>query len=193
MIFHDDNIEDWLRFQGIEKYELRLNPTTFTYIVDVTGNVNLQNRGLTELPVHFGRVTGSFDISENNWISLKGLPTYINNNFYYNTSNAHSIFDVPILPPLCVNGSFSCKGVKSLHNIHKTFHHLIVRNGFDTNANSHFLGLLLIPGISNVSNFVFSSTQIEIIINKYLEQDYRDIHACQEELIQAGFAEYAKL
>jgi len=45
---------------GIKNYTIRDNGT-----VDVTGDVNIKDRGLTKLPVQFGVVTGEFDCSYN--------------------------------------------------------------------------------------------------------------------------------
>ena len=51
------------------------------------------------------------------------------------------------------------------------------------------LGLLLIDGLRGVW---FDNGKLEIIMNKHLAGD-RDVFACQEELIEAGFDEYAQL
>lgn len=42
--------------------------------VDVNGSVDLKNRDLTELPVKYGKVSGSFNCSYNKLTSLKGCP-----------------------------------------------------------------------------------------------------------------------
>ena len=78
---------------------------------------------------------------------------------------------------------------KSLKNIHK---HLKVVNGrIDLKNNqllSDILGLLKIKRLQKVN---LDNKNIEDIINKYLPEG--DILECQQELIDAGFEEYARL
>ena len=84
--------------------------------------------------------------------------------------------------------------MNSFHNIHK--HVEYIGNAINCNtATSCFLGLLFIKGLE----YLFCSNKdVQKIFNKYLKIPYnygsppRDIHSCQEELIEAGFAEYAK-
>ena len=49
--------------------------------IDVNGGVNLYNKGLTELPLRFNKVTGSFNCDYNRLTSLKGCPRWIGGNF----------------------------------------------------------------------------------------------------------------
>ena len=51
-------------------------------LVNVDGGVNLYNRGLTELPLKFGTVTGSFDCDDTVLTSLVGCPLRVGGNFY---------------------------------------------------------------------------------------------------------------
>jgi len=51
--------------------------------VDVDGNVNMTEMGLTEIPVKFGKVNGSFYCENNKLTNLKNCPDYISGvNFY---------------------------------------------------------------------------------------------------------------
>jgi hypothetical protein len=45
--------------------------------VDVDGSVNIRNKGLTEIPVKFGRVEGDFNCSYNKLTTLKNCPNVI--------------------------------------------------------------------------------------------------------------------
>ena len=45
--------------------------------IDADGNVWLYNKGLTELPLRFNKVTGYFDCSNNNLTTLEGCPKWI--------------------------------------------------------------------------------------------------------------------
>lgn len=61
---------------------------------------------------------------------------------------------------------------------------------------SNILGIMLIKNLKNIE-FMFKTKtneyeEIENIINRHLKSD-RDILECQEELIDKGFKQYAKL
>ena len=58
---------------GIENYTV--NPDGS---IDVYGSVDLYDCNITELPLRFNKVTGSFDCGNNNLTSLKGCPRWIN-------------------------------------------------------------------------------------------------------------------
>jgi hypothetical protein len=99
--------------------------------------------------------------------SLEGAPSSIGGNLY------------------CSNNNFT-----SLHNIHKIIKHIGGHADFRYNPiTSHVLGLLLIDGLLFV---MLGNEKVEDIINKHLEGD-RDVFACQEELIEAGYEEFAQL
>jgi hypothetical protein len=50
--------------------------------VDVEGNVTIFENGLTDLPVKFGKVNGTFFCSNNKLTTLKNYPTYVGGAFY---------------------------------------------------------------------------------------------------------------
>jgi hypothetical protein len=50
--------------------------------VDVKGDVDLSGLGLEELPVKFGKVSGSFYCTENQLTTLEGSPEIVDGNFY---------------------------------------------------------------------------------------------------------------
>ena len=93
--------------------------------------------------------------------------------------------------PSDIGGFLSCSSLPNLtsfHNIHKIVKSISEEFLCDDNIiKSHVLGLLLIKNLTRVDGI----KDVEHIINKYLPLG--DIHLCQEELIQAGFPEYAKL
>lgn len=94
--------------------------------------------------------------------------------------------------PSSIGGDFSCynNNLTSLHNIHKQIKYIGGYADFERNPiTSHVLGLLLIDGLMKV---FLDNKKVEEIINKHLAGD-RDVFACQEELIENGFDEYAQL
>lgn len=69
-----DEIKNWLDFLGVEYYTINQDCT-----VDVSFSVNLSDKGLTEIPVVFRFVKGSFTCSNNDLTSLKNSPVEVEN------------------------------------------------------------------------------------------------------------------
>jgi len=55
--------------------------------VDVAGNVNIFNFGLTKLPLKFGKVSGYFDCSSNSLITLEGCPKSVGGHFFCSSNH----------------------------------------------------------------------------------------------------------
>ena len=51
-------------------------------LVDVDGDVKLNLKGLTKLPLQFGRVTGNFYCYQNELTTLERAPTEVSGHFY---------------------------------------------------------------------------------------------------------------
>ena len=60
--------------------------------VDVDGNVYMSSMNLTEIPVRFGSVGGSFHCNDNQLTSLKGCPKSIRHTFYCYYNNLTNYF-----------------------------------------------------------------------------------------------------
>lgn len=63
-----NNIDSICKKYNIDNYQI------VNGLVNVDDNVDLASLDLYEIPLHFGIVTGNFDISGNNISSLKGSP-----------------------------------------------------------------------------------------------------------------------
>ena len=117
------------------------------------------------LPVQFGKVRGGFFYNGAPITSLKGAPY--------------------------VSGGFNCRGtkIKSLSSIDKRIKQV---NGWFwcDKETTHILGTLLIDGITrfNIDGLKGPLTQI---MNKYVGTG--DILSAQDELIDAGFIDQARL
>ena len=72
--------------------------------IDVDGNVDLINKGLTKLPLKFNKVNGSFHCNGNNLTTLKGSPKYVGIDFYCYENSLSSLKHSPEY----VGGLFSC-------------------------------------------------------------------------------------
>ncbi len=133
-------------------------------------------------------VGGYFYCSRNKLTSLKGAPTFVGGDFNCPRNNITSLEGAPS----SIGGDFSCPGnnITSLHNIHKHIKHIGSYADFNNNPiTSCVLGLLLIDGLTHV---YIHHIEVQKIINKHLSGD-RDVFACQEELIEAGYEDYAQL
>ena len=59
--------------------------------IDVMGDVYLYNKGLTELPLTFNKVTGDFNCGRNRLTSLKGGPKWVGCHFLCNRNKLSSL------------------------------------------------------------------------------------------------------
>ena len=132
---------------------------------------------------------GVFDCSRCQLTSLVGAPPSISGGFYCDNNYLTSLVGAPA----SVN-SFSCSvnQLTSLQDVHK---HIKQVNGtFFVTTNpikSHVLGLLLIKGLTAV---YLDNKKVQGILNKHLpSQGVSSVLEAQEELIQAGFDDFAQL
>jgi hypothetical protein len=139
----------------------------YTGEVNVAGDVDLWNKQLTKLPVKFGAVGGHFACHSNQLTSLQGAPRLTDGNFY------------------CLNNQLT-----SLEGVHKI---IKIINGaiylYENPITSGGIGLLLIEGLSTIC----ADLPAFKIINRYLGQGKKGLLLCQDELIDAGYEEFAKL
>jgi hypothetical protein len=157
----------------------------------VGGTFFCANNKLTSLEGAPSSVGGNFNCYNNKLTSLEGAPSSVGGNFNCYNNKLTSLEGAPS----SVGGNFNCynNNLTSLHNIHKQIKHIkhIGRwVAFEDNPiKSHVLGLLLIDGLYGV---ILDNREVSDIINKHLKGE-RDVFACQEELIEAGFEEFAQL
>jgi hypothetical protein len=135
--------------------------------VDVDGDAIItseQYHGPFTLPVQFGIVQGEFGCYVPTVTSLRGMPERIGNDF-------------------------ACRYIHSFHGV-ETIIKYIGRSVYIDPTATHILGFLLIEGIRN---FAIDGTggKLNKIMNKY--KGTGDIISAQDELIDAGFKEQARL
>ena len=99
------NIESWCDEMGIKNYTINSKGE-----IDVDGDVDLYKENFKELPYKFGKVTGYFDISNNqNLISLKNCPDYVGGFFVCISCNKLDSLEGC---PKEVEGNFYCRDCK---------------------------------------------------------------------------------
>ncbi|MGI0076581.1 MAG: hypothetical protein ACREAU_04140 [Nitrosopumilaceae archaeon] len=159
---------------------------------EVTGDFICSLSGITSLKGAPKRVGRGFMCLNTNIKSLEGAPYYVGGYFDCSETNITSLEGAPSY----VGSYFACHDTKitSFHNIHKQIKHIGGILTIDSAVKSHIMGLMLIKNlkieISGVKNKQLK--QAIAIMNKHLA-GRRNIHDCQEELIEAGLSEYAKL
>ena len=84
---------------GIKNYTINSDGT-----IDVDGDVYLEGKKLTKLPLKFGKVGGYFYCSRNQLTSLEGCPREVGGNFYCSYNKLTSLEGCPKE----VGGNFSC-------------------------------------------------------------------------------------
>jgi hypothetical protein len=96
---YDNKVEKICKKFGIRNWSIRDG------LVDVDGHVHLWNKGLTKLPLKFGRVSGGFDCENNNLTTLEGAPKEVSGYFYCYYNNLTTLEGAPKE----VGGNFSCR------------------------------------------------------------------------------------
>ena len=103
--------------------------------IDVNGSVNLYNKGLTELPLTFNKVSGDFFCGRNNLTSLKGSPKWVGGYFNCNYNQLTSLE----FSPDYVGLNFNCINNKLTDNycdseISKGFYTSLEQDGLIING-----------------------------------------------------------
>ncbi len=197
------DIDAVCRLNGIEDYTINNDGS-----IDVEGNVDLKRRTFLKFPLKFNKVTGNFTCYENdNLISLQGAPIEVGGSFYcYTCKNLTSLKYAPIT----VKNNFSCSTCPMLTSLEyapaevggdfycyqcfgltKLSHLKIINKGLFMRS-SPITNLLYAFKIKGLQSIETEIVKLDKIINKHLHGD-RDVMACQEELIEAGFEKYARL
>jgi hypothetical protein len=134
-------------------------------VVDVDGCVDISWFSGTSLPVQFGKVTGKFSAGASPILSLNGFPYYIGTDLFIHSTNIESLSGIE-------------KIIKEIHG-----------GVYLDPRTTHILGLLLIPGITGFG--IDDRGPIDNIMNKYIGTG--DIVSAQDELIDAGFINHARM
>lgn len=135
---------------------------------EVGGIFCCDNNKLTSLVGCPKKIGGYFDCTHNKITSLEGIPTSIRGNCYCYDNELTNLKDIHKMITT-IRGHFFCN------------HNLIT---------SHVLGLLM---ISELTKVVCDNDGWGNILNRYLGKGRKGMLDCQNELIEAGYEEYAQL
>ena len=176
-------------FEEDRTYEKAFTPRWGTW----EKNIDCSFQQLTSLEGCPQLIRGDFNCENNKLTSLVGSPRRIEGEFYGN--NAGKLESLEGCPRYVVSDFYikNC-GLTNLHNIHKHIDYIGDTLYVTLNPiKSHILGILKIDGLWSVW---LDNKEVTKILHKYLKGipvRERDILACQQELIDAGFEEYAQL
>jgi hypothetical protein len=158
-----NEIRKWLDLHGLARCRVNIHDE-----VECSVGISLPDfSGIpSPPPFKFSSVQGDFLCGRTPLESIDWLPTYVGNNFDCSATN-----------------------IKSFAGLHERIQY-IGGTFFGTHGNipTHHLGLLLIPGIKR---FSFANKTLDDIFNKYVGTG--DILSAQDELIDAGFIDQARL
>jgi len=159
---------------------------------EVGGDFYCFNNQLTSLEFCPKEVGGDFNCCSNNqFTSLEFCPVKVGGDFGCSVNKLTSLE----FCPKEVGGNFYCSFNKltSLADIHKRLKKM---NGifyaYDNPIKSNVIGLMLIAGCEEVE---LDNKEVEKIMNKHLPntRGHLGLLECQEDLLSAGFEEWAEL
>ena len=156
----------------------------------------ISNCNLTSLEGAPKKIDGQFDCSSNkNLTSLKGMPQEGVIDIDFSNCNISSLEGAP--KKIYGNVYADSNPIISLKNVHKIIEEINGKIFLPESIESNILGLLKIKNLKSINfkNLIFEGNfELSKIINKYLPNPSpSQIIDCQNELIDAGFEEYAEL
>lgn len=164
-----NQILDWLfahdkAIRSRRKYLIRYDDTDNTWYVSVNGDLSLVYADITCIPFRLDFIHGSFNAQHTKISNVSDLPAH-------------------------VFGSLGISHTKitSLHNIH----HFVQSCHTFVSGSDHVTHLLGLFSIERLNRVITIENDTMEIINRHLPS--RNMLACQEELIDAGYVECAKL
>jgi hypothetical protein len=161
--------------------KISIDPMTGS--VNVLGSVTLRSIKVTQLPVRFGRVDGSFDCGYNQLATLDGVPGYVDGDFHCYNNQLKTLEGAPGH----VGGSFYCENNK-LTSLEGAPGHV----GGDFWCSYHAsLPLLRLLQYKKVE-IHDAPRSVENIMTKYAGTGKRGMLGAGVELTKAGFKENAR-
>lgn len=160
-------------------------------ITEIKGDFHLGGMFIESLQNCPDTITGDFDCTHcEKLTSLTGGPREVGGDYAIsNNSNLSSLEGVAQK----IGGDFNCSRnskLTSLKGIHKMIKQVNGEMNFaDSGVKENVLGLLVISGVTSIK---LPDAKVTEIMNKHLKSEDRDINACQEDLINAGFPAFAK-
>lgn len=157
--------------------------------LDLNGDFYGAALNLTSLEGSPTSINGVFNCSNNRLTSLKYAPYSVRSDFYAYRNLLTSLEYAPV----SVGHMFDCDSnrLTSLEGIHKQIKHMRVFTAVGNSIQSNVLGLLLVKGLQKV---YLDDKKVMDILNSHLPSSgMHDVLAAQDELVNAGFDDFAHL
>ncbi len=168
-------IDEILCSRDLSYYKYKMSHGYEDVSIVVLGAVEIKHFGFIELPFVVDEVRHSFDVSHNNLTSFKNFPRVINGRMNVSNNN-----------------------IGSLCGIHKIISSVESIDLFNNPIKEGGIGALLIKDIQDISYHGPNEGHRNCrrafdIIKKYIIRGRDCLLECQEELIDCGLDEFAKL
>ncbi len=147
------------------KYNIRNYTINGDGTIDVDGDVNLDDKNLTKLPLNFNRVSGAFYCFYNQLTTLEGAPKEVGGDFYCRDNNLTSLEGAP----QSVGGGFYCRdnNLTSLEGVPQS-----VGGGFYCTNNK----LISLKGLEfkSFNHIYLASNPIYTIAEDWIDKDNKE-------------------
>lgn len=173
MLNNKEDIINWLNIMNVEKYSINNNLT-----INVNGDVFLNEKSLTEIPIQFHIVNGSFYCQNNNLTTLKGCPKIVKSEF---NCSKNSLTNLKGCPKTTLDG-FICNDNKitSLRYCPKK-----VSTIFNV-GNNCLNDLNYLPYLNYIKYFIFSGNLIDKDSLLNINVDFNSIEYIYSDFNQHG-------
>jgi len=193
-----EEINRWIDLVAWPRLKLALSARedgTVDALRSVTFTADALKTNGGRLPFMFNEAKSNFDVSECKLISLLGSPRLVSGHFNASDNLLDSLEGIPQI----INGSINLSNnpkLKSLSGIHKKLKSVGMEFLIPETIKTGILSLMMVKELKSVQligpKVIPGLSDALKILNRHLRKD-RDVLACQEELISAGFKEFAKL
>lgn len=183
------DIKDWCHEEAMLDFFSIASDNSVSTGTDVV--LNIAEDGMYHCPVQFSTIGGKFKIEIDEWTSLKGCPTHVDGSV--DLCKMRKIKSLEFAPKVSTGWYRIPDHIESIVGIENYIKKidgtlyletLYIKNGG--------IGILLIEGVDRIDGTVALLTPPFLIIEKYIGRP-DEIFACQTELMDAGYEDYAIL
>jgi hypothetical protein len=154
------------------------------------GDLSFDNQDFSTIPIPLGSIKGDLNASIPTIQSFKNFPHEVGGHFFAYDTQISQLKGLSV----SVGGSVEMTMNEYLKDYTGIYRHIHKMNGtflFDIeHVKRGGLGVMLINGVKEIKS---GDPDVDKIFNKYLKGGKGDVFDVQEELIDAGFAKYARV
>jgi len=177
-----EQLEGWLK-------EVSVQPNQYSVTngrLDINTSLDLTNENFPSIPIPLGTINGSFNASNDALQSFQNFPTKVTGDFFVFDTNIPTLEGLNIE----VGGNIDLAHNEQLNDFRKIHKHITKMKGEFVFEAEHVitggLGIILIEGIQEI---ISGNDTIDKVLNEHMD----DPMECQELLIEAGMANFARV